>query len=130
MIELIYGAKGSGKTQTIIEKANKAVETAHGNVVFITPVDKYSLDIKNAIRFVVTGEHDIKKGCALEAFIKGMIAGNSDIQEFYIDGIARIGDIDVVPFIHTLDALSTKYNVKFTVTLSMAQVPDELKRYL
>lgn len=130
MIELIYGAKGSGKTQTIIEKANKAVEMTAGNVVFITPVDKYSLDLKNAIRFVVTGEHDIKKACALEAFIKGMLAGNSDIHEFFIDGIARIGDIDPVAFVHVLDALSEKYKVKFTLTLSMAQVPDELKRYL
>lgn len=130
MIELIYGAKGSGKTQAIIEKANKAAETSNGNVVFITPVDKYSLDIKNAIRFVVTGQYDIKKGCALEAFIKGMIAGNADIKEFYIDGIARIGEIDVVPFIHKLDALSEKYKVHFTVTLSMAEVPAELKRYL
>ena len=130
MIELIYGAKGSGKTQTIIEKANQAVETTDGNVVFITPVDKYSLDIKNAIRFVVTGEHDIHKACALEAFIKGMLAGNSDIHEFFIDGIARIGDIDPVAFVHTLSALSEKYKVKFTLTLSMAEVPAELKRYL
>lgn len=130
MIELIYGAKGSGKTQAIIDKANKAADTTKGNVVFITPVDKYSLDIKNSIRFVVTGEYDIRKGCALEAFIKGMIAGNADNSEFFIDGIARIGDIDVVSFIHTLDALSEKFKVNFTVTLSMAQVPDELKRYL
>lgn len=37
MIELIYGAKGTGKTTRIIDKANACVAKAKGNVVFITP---------------------------------------------------------------------------------------------
>lgn len=85
MVELIYGAKGTGKTQRIIEKANARVGEAKGNVVFITPIDKYSLDISNSIRFVVTAEYGIEKACALKSFIKGMIAGNSDICDFFID---------------------------------------------
>ncbi len=130
MVELIYGAKGTGKTQRIIEKANARVAKAKGNVVFITPVDKYSLDIDKNVRFVVTAEYGIEKACALKAFIKGMIAGNSDIGDVYIDGIARIGDIDPIEFIPMLDEISTRYNVDFTVTLSMAEVPAQLKRYI
>lgn len=130
MVELIYGAKGTGKTQRIIEKANARVGEAKGNVVFITPIDKYSLDISNSIRFVVTAQYGIEKACALKSFIKGMIAGNSDICDFFIDGLARIGDVDPVEFIPLLDELSTRYNVNFTVTLSMAEVPAKLKRYL
>lgn len=130
MIELIYGAKGTGKTQRIIEKANMRTDEAKGNVVFITPVDKYSLDISNSIRFVVTAEYGIEKACGLLAFIKGMIAGNADICDFFIDGLARIGDVDPVEFIPLLDDLSTRYNVNFTVTLSMAEVPAKLKRYI
>ena len=130
MIELIYGAKGSGKTQRIIAKANARVAHAKGNTVFITPVDKYSLDIDNNIRFVVTGEYGIDKDCGLAAFIKGMLAANSDIGDIFIDGLARIGTIDPVAFIPKLDEIATRYNVNFTVTLSMAEVPDSLKRYL
>ena len=130
MIELIFGAKGTGKTQRIIDKANASVENAKGNVVFITPVDKYSLDISNKIRFVVTDEYAVKTAEALEAFIKGMIAGNTDICEIYIDGIARIGSVDPVEFVPKLDEIATHYNVKFTVTLSMAEVPAPLKRYI
>lgn len=130
MIELIYGAKGTGKTTRIIEKANKSVVQVKGNVVFLTPIDKYSLNIDSNIRFVVAAEYDIANECQLEAFIKGMIAGNSDICEFYIDGIARIGEIDPVSFIPKLDLLATKYNVKFTVTYSAAEVPPSLKRYI
>lgn len=130
MIELIYGAKGTGKTQRIIAKANARVAHAKGNVVFLTPIDKYSLDIDNNVRFVVTDEFGIKKACGLAAFIKGMIAGNSDICDIFIDGLARIGDIDPVEFIPKLDEISTRYKVNFTVTLSMAEVPAELKRYI
>ena len=130
MIELIYGAKGTGKTTRIIDKANACVAKAKGNVVFITPIDKYSLNIDANVRFVVTAEHGIEKECQLESFIKGMIAGNADIGDFFIEGIARIGSVDPVRFIPELDALSSRYNVNFTVTLSMAEVPAELKRYI
>lgn len=130
MIELIYGAKGTGKTTRIIEKANKRVHESKGNTIFISPENKYSLDIDNAIRMVATSEYDITKACQLEAFIKGMIAGNSDICDVFIDGIARIGDVDPVEFIPKLDALSEKYKVNFALTLSMAEVPASLKRYI
>ena len=96
MIELIFGAKGTGKTTRIIDKANASVENAKGNVVFI----------------------------------KGMIAGNTDICEIYIDGIARIGSVDPVEFVPKLDEIATRYNVKFTLTLSMAEIPAPLKRYI
>ena len=45
------GSKGAGrveitgKTQRLIEKANARVGEAKGTVVFITPIDKYSLDM-------------------------------------------------------------------------------------
>ncbi len=130
MIELIYGAKGTGKTTRIIEKANARVAEAKGNVVFLAPQNKYSLDIDKNIRMVGTDAYEITKSCQLEAFIKGMIAGNTDICDIYVDGLARIGEIDPVEFIPKLDALSGKYNVNFTVTLSMAEVPAPLKRYM
>lgn len=130
MIELIYGAKGSGKTTRIIEKANACVADAKGNVVFIAPQTKYSLDIDKNIRMVGTDGHGIAKGCQLAYFIRGMLAGNTDICNIFIDGIARIGEIDPVEFIPKLDEISVKYDVDFTLTLSMAQVPDELKRYI
>lgn len=130
MIELIYGAKGTGKTTRIIAKANARVPQAKGNVVFISPIDKYSLDIDKNVRFVVTGEFGIDTATDLAAFIKGMIAGNSDIGDVFIDGLARIGNVDPVAFVSVLDAISTRYNVNFTVTLSMAEVPAQLKRYL
>lgn len=130
MIELIYGAKGTGKTTRIIEKANECAENAKGNVVFVSPQDKYSLAISNKIKFVVTSEYTITDSEQLEAFIKGMIAGNADICNVFIDGIARIGSVDPVEVIPLLDKISTAHKVDFTVTLSMAEVPAQLKRYI
>ena len=36
MIKLITGAKGTGKTKIIIDMANDNVETAKGDIVFLT----------------------------------------------------------------------------------------------
>lgn len=130
MIELIYGAKGTGKTTRIIEKANARATESKGNVVFVTPIDKYSLEINNNVRFVVTSEYGVNSECSLVAFIKGMIAGNADISDFFIDGLAKIEGVDPVSVIPKLDELSTRYNVKFTVTLSASEVPVQLKRYI
>ena len=44
MINLIYGAKGSGKTKVIIDKANVTVSS--GDTVFITDTGRYMFDVK------------------------------------------------------------------------------------
>ncbi len=130
MISLIYGEKGSGKTQKIIDAVNEKAKVAKGNVVFISAVDKYSLYIDKSVRFVASKDYYIDGTQSLTSFIMGMIAGNSDICDFYIDGIARIGNVDVEEAIFIFDGISAKYNVNFTITLSMAQVPDKLKRFI
>lgn len=91
MINLIYGAKGSGKTKKIIDAANACAADAKGDVVYITDNDK-SLEIGSTIRFINVNDYDIHcKGC-LVGFLKGMIAANSDNTKFYIDGVGRILD--------------------------------------
>lgn len=133
MIELIYGPKGSGKTQKIIESANEKAKAAKGNVVFLTDKDKYSLDIDNDIRFVVASKYGI--GCpeCTLGFIKGMMAANTDICNIYIDGIARI--IGLPPekseaFYKALESISADCNVDFTVAVSTAELPKFMKRYI
>ncbi len=35
MISILTGEKGDGKTKKILEMANEAIKTSHGNIIFI-----------------------------------------------------------------------------------------------
>ncbi len=132
MINLIYGAKGSGKTKKIIDAANACAADAKGDVVYITDNDK-SLEIGSTIRFINVNDYDIHcKGC-LTGFLKGMIAANSDNTKFYIDGVGRILDKkpdEMEELFKKLEEISDRYGVDFTLTISAAEVPKFMKRYL
>ena len=45
MVKIVYGAKGSGKTKRIIDMANESIESAAGNIVFITDTNRYMFDV-------------------------------------------------------------------------------------
>ena len=132
MINLIYGAKGSGKTKKIIDAANACAADAKGDVVYITDNDK-SLEIGSTIRFINVNDYDIHcKGC-LVGFLKGMIAANSDNNKFYIDGIGRIlnkAPDEMEELFKKIEEISDKYGADFTLTISAAEVPKFMKRYL
>ena len=135
MIHLIYGAKGSGKTKKIIEMANASIDTAGGDIVFITDTNRYMFDIKYQIRFVNTEEHHIFTEEALLGFIKGLIAGNHDIKTIYIDGAHRIARKEVEnmqDFYSELEAIAERQDVEFVLCVSKTEeeLPDFLKKYL
>ena len=90
MIKLIYGPKGFGKTKIIKDDVNAVAKTAKGNVVFITDTKVYSVDIDLNVKCVFTEEYAISSVDAFSGFLHGLIAGNSDIEHIFIDGIKRI----------------------------------------
>lgn len=135
MIHLIYGAKGSGKTKKIIDMANGSIETAHGDIVFITDTNRYMFDIKYQIRVVNTEEHHICTEEALIGFIKGLIAGNHDIKTIYIDGAHRITRMeinDMQNFYKEIDGIAGRQDVEFILCVSkdLADFPEFLKKYI
>lgn len=133
MINLIYGAKGSGKTQRIIDDANASVATTKGNIVFITDNSLHTLDIDTRIRFIDVNEFDVKWGCCTLSFIKGMLAANADINKIYVDGFGRFLSMqpeDMEELYTGLEDISTRYNVDFVCTVSTDDVPKFMKKYL
>ena len=122
MINLLTGQKGSGKTQIMIEAANKKAKECDGNVVFIknSHNDTYSLSFD--IRAIAMADYPSIRGISeYTGFIYGMLSANSDIQVIFIDGILKQQGVslDVIPsFIDTLDSISKAHNVDFYVSLS------------
>ena len=67
------------------------------------------------------------------AFIKGMLAANSDNTSFYIDGISRfIGKKpeELEQVMTELDEISTKYDVDLTLTISTDTLPKFMMKYV
>lgn len=135
MIKIIYGAKGSGKTKKIIDTANQDALNSKGDVVFLADTNRYMYDLKRNVRFVNITEYEIQTELGLLGFIRGMLAGNTDIATVYIDGAHRMANrdiVDMVWFYNKLEALSDKNNTDFVLTVSADEkdLPDFIKKYI
>lgn len=133
MINIIYGLKGSGKTQRIVDGANVRAEQSKGVVVYITDQPSHSLYIGKNIRFVDIGRYAVKTESNLLAFVEGLLAGNYDITDIFIDGPAKFvaSDVSAMESFYTaIEALSAEHNVDFTMTVSVEEVPEYMKKYL
>ena len=122
MVNLLTGQKGSGKTQQMIELANKKVKECDGNVIFIknSHNDTYSLSFD--IRVTCMADYpSIRNVDDYTGFIYGMLSANSDIQVIFIDGILKQSDIaleNIPRFVERLNNISTKHGVDFYVSVS------------
>lgn len=132
MVKLIYGAKGSGKTNLIIQDANNYVKECDGEVVFLTDTDKYLHKINYNIRLVNVNDYDIETELGLSGFIRGIIAGNNDVKKIYLDGIHRMTKKNLTELKDTFQAISNhsaKYGVDFVLTASTDVLPDFLEKF-
>ncbi len=121
MIKVISGAKGTGKTKIILDSVNDTAKIAKGNVVFIQQKKSYSANIDFNVRCVYTEDYSVVGVGGLVSFVDGLMAGNSDIEYIFIDGILRIADCapeDLEGFVLETDKLSKEYGVKFVITVS------------
>lgn len=135
MIKAIMGLKGTGKTKALADLANQAVAADHGNVVYIEKGKTLMFTINSHARLVNIEDYAISDFDAFYGFIAGLIAGNHDITEIFIDSITKIcaPDLDAVEaFLVKAKKLSDTYNVNITVTISgdTAAASDGLKAFL
>lgn len=135
MIEIIYGSKGTGKTKKIIDMANQSLEKSDGFIVFLADTNRYVREIKFAIRFLNTKEVEIKGEKSLIGFIKGLISANYDIKDIFIDGAARMADMDIPEmgsFMQKMDEIAEKYDIRFVLTVSCDKedLPDFFAKYI
>lgn len=136
MIELLIGKKGTGKTKILIDNVNKAAEVAHGNVVFISnDTGRNMYDIKSEIRMADTKDFNITSWDEFLGFICGIISGNFDISNIFIDGILKIVNNSMdgfEQFLKSLENISEKFNIAFEISVSIDAdtAPDYIKKYV
>ena len=136
MIELLIGKKGTGKTKVLLENVNKAADVAHGNVVFISnDTSRNMYDIKSEIRMADTKDFNLASWDEFLGFVCGIISGNYDITNIFIDGILKIVDNTMdgfEDFLKSLEGISEKFNIDFVISVSIdvAEAPDYIKKYI
>ena len=139
MIRLITGAKGTGKTKIIIDMANDNVETAKGDIVFLTDTDRYMYSLRYQVRvinvanFLKRGDNPISEE-SLIGFIKGVLAGNHDIETLYIDGAHRMlgkSIHEMEDFFTDIYAIGKDTETRFVLTVSEDEenFPEFLNKY-
>ncbi len=135
MLKLIIGVKGTGKTKTLIEMANKAFEESKGSVVCLEKGVKLRYDVKYQIRLINTNEYCVFDAQSLFGFIAGILAGNHDITDIFVDSAYKIcGNVadDFDKLLPELDELAERYSVNIVMTSSIPaeEASDTVKKYL
>ena len=137
MVKLLIGKKGTGKTKALLEQVNAASSLAKGNVVFISNnISSAMFDIPSNVRMTDTSDFDIVNYSEFEGFICGIISGNYDITNIFVDGLFKIVSNDKTDnldglenFLTRLESISKKFDIQFVLTLSIdaEAAPDYVK---
>ena len=135
MLKLIIGVKGTGKTKTLINLVNGALEVTKGDVVCIEKGVKLRYDIKPTARLVDVEEYMIADAQSLYGFVAGILASNHDVTDLFIDSTLKICKEDRVAFealVVELDQLAAKTGVNLIMTVSMpeADASEQLRKYM
>lgn len=135
MVKIIIGVKGTGKTKTLIEMINSALESSNGSVVCIEKGENLRLTLSHKCRLINSDEYMVNDAQELYGFIAGLIASNHDITDLFVDATFRICQRDLMAFdkfVTEVDELAAKYNVNLVMTLSMPteNATDNIKKYL
>ena len=135
MLKLIIGVKGTGKTKTLINMVNAAVENSHGAVVCIEKGVKLRYDIKYQARLINTEEYYVSDAESLYGFLAGIFASNHDVTDLFIDSALKICKNDIAEFdtfVADLAKLLEKVDVNVVITSSIPveEASETVKKYL
>ncbi len=135
MVELLIGKKGTGKTKVLIENVNTSAAIANGNVVFVSNnTSKNMYDIKSSVRMYDTSEFSIDSWEEFLGFLCGIISGNFDITNIFVDGTLKIVNSSLdgfEGFLKSVEEIGKKFNISFvfSVSIDADDAPDYIKKY-
>ena len=134
MIKLITGKKGTGKTKILIDKINETVKSTNGNIVCIEKGDNIRRSISYKVRWCDVEQFGIEGVDAFYGFVAGMLAGNYDIKDIFVDGILKIAGRDYEAFgamLEKLDKLTGDDSVvTFTVSADVEELSENVKQFI
>ncbi len=134
-MQLIVGVKGTGKTKALIEEVNKASTVSNGTVICIEYGRKLTFDIAHRVRLVDAKEYGVNDSEKLFGFVCGMLAGNYDITDIFIDSALKICNDDAKAFEEfflNVAKITKEHNIECVITASADPeiFSPEVKQYI
>ena len=135
MINLIAGVKGTGKTKILMDKVNDAAKITRGYVVCLEYGKKLKFNVFSQVRLIDTVDYKITDGKSLYGFVCGLLAGNYDITELFIDSALKMcgnNMKDFEEFFLKLNDIVEEQNIHCLMTASIDEtmLPEALKGFL
>jgi hypothetical protein len=135
MVKIFVGLKGSGKTKTLIEKANSTVEASNGTVVCIEKGTKLIHEITYRARLINTDEYRVTDADSLFGFVAGIIASDHDAKDIFIDSALKICNDDSDSFEYFVKKIAKlaeeqEVNLVMTASVALENVPESVKAYV
>ena len=122
MVHVLAGQKGSGKTQIMMDLANKELKNVQGNVVFIKNNHRDTRNVDFAIRVICMDDYPaITNIDGYIGFLYGIYSANHDTECVFIDGLMKHAEItlDTMPtFLNKLQQISVDTGIEFYVSIS------------
>ncbi len=122
MVQIISGRKGKGKTKYLLEKVNAAVGVAEGSVVYLDKSAKHMYELNNKVRLINVSEYPVTSYEGFMGFICGIISQDHDLEQMYLDSFLKLSGLegsDVTEAVEMLEQISAKYQVNFTISISL-----------
>lgn len=121
MVKLIIGARGSGKTKSLIEQVNAAAAATKGSVICVEYGNTLNFDVTYKARLVDTTAFGISSADALYGFIAGIAASDHDITDIFVDATLKICNYDMAgadSVISRVKKLAETYGFRVVMTVS------------
>ena len=133
MVQIIAGNKGKGKTKHLLDKANAAIKTANGSIVYLDKSSKHMYELNNRIRLINVKGFDITDCSGFIGFVCGIISQDHDLEIMFLDSFLRLACLegeDISEAIGELEAISEKFHVDFVLSVSLDadELPENAKK--
>ena len=132
MVHIVCGEKGKGKTKVILEKANEAIKTSGGNVVFLDKDLSHMYELNNKIRLINVKDFLVENANEFVGFLCGIISQDHDLEAIFLDSFLKISFTDkdtMKPVLDKIIQVADKYSVDIILSLSVKSedMPEEYK---
>ncbi len=133
MVQIIAGNKGKGKTKHLLDKANAAIKTANGSIVYLDKSSKHMYELNNRIRLINVKGFDISDCSGFIGFVCGIISQDHDLEIMFLDSFLKLACLegeDISEAVGELEAISEKFHVDFVLSVSLDadELPENAKK--